>query len=167
MMKRLLSLGLVVLLGCGQFATAQTTTDVTNVARAELKTRKSALMARAMGLNDQQSEIFWPIYRQYENEVDKLLDQRIDKIRSYAENYESMTDKKADGLAKEFFKLGDERLALRQKYYKSFSSKINPIIAVRFVQVDRQINTLLDFEIMQMVPLVATPEELGVTAPAK
>lgn len=164
MIKRFLP---IVLLAFAQLSWSQSMTDVSNVARADLRTQKSALMTEAMQLNEAQSEKFWPIYREYSNEQEKLTDTRLSKIKFFADNYDSMTDDKADMLAKEVFNMERDRTKLREKYYKKMAKALNSVLAVRFVQVDRQINTLLDMEIMQQVPLIATPEELGLTPPAE
>lgn len=152
----------VLLLCLAQWSWAQTVEDVANVARAELRTEKSALMTQAMMLTDTQSEKFWPIYREYENELDKITDARLSALKSYSDSYDSMTDKKADELVGEMFDVEKHRLKLREKYHKKMKKALDGVTAARFAQVDRQINTLVDLEIMQMVPLIATPEELGV-----
>ncbi len=163
MIKRILP---ILLLAFAQLTWAQTMTDASNVARADLRTQKSALMTEAMQLTESQSEKFWPVYREYDNEMEKITDNRLQKIKFFAENYDTMTDDKADMLAKEMFKLEKDRSKLREQYYKKMSKALDHILAARFVQVDRQINTLLDMEIMQMVPLIASPEELGLMPPA-
>ncbi len=158
----------VLLLCLAQWSWAQTSTDIANVARAELRTEKSALMTEAMMLSDAQSEKFWPIYREYENELDKISDTRLSSLKKFAENYDSMTDKTADGLISNMFALDEDRVKLRKKYYKKMKKALDSVTAARFAQVDRQISTLVDLEIMQMVPLIATPEELGLSpAPAE
>jgi hypothetical protein len=158
----------VLLLCLAQWSWAQTGTDIANVARAELRTEKSALMTEAMMLSDAQSEKFWPIYREYENELDKISDTRLSSLKMFAENYDSMTDKTADGLISNMFALDEDRVKLRKKYYKKMKKALDSVMAARFAQVDRQISTLVDLEIMQMVPLIATPEELGLgPAPAE
>ena len=165
MIKKLLPLFFVVLapLVLTPLAMAQTFNDASNVVRSDLRTQKAALMTQAMRMNVEQSEAFWPIYREYDNKVDELIAQRLKLIQRYAGNYEIMTDDKAATLAKDAFKIAKERQSLREKTYKRMarSKALGPLIAVRFAQVDRQVNTLLDMEMMRMVPLIATPEELG------
>lgn len=163
MIKRLIPLLFLVF---AQASLAQNLTDASNVAREELRTQKAALMTQAMRLNVAQSGAFWPIYREYENELDKVIAERIELIRNYAGNFEIMNDEKAKVIAKKHFKIEHERLNLREKYYKRMAKELGPLIAARFAQVDGQVNTLLNLEIMQMVPLIATPEELGLAAPA-
>lgn len=132
-----------------------------SAAREQLRTQKSALMKAAMNLTGEQSEKFWPIYNEYEDKLEDIIDSRLELIRLYAGNYKIMTEDKAKTLARTSFELEASRMDLRESYYKKMARGLNPIIAVRFAQVDNQINTLLDLEIMQMVPLIATPEELG------
>jgi metal-dependent HD superfamily phosphatase/phosphodiesterase len=159
MMKRLLT---VLVLCTAQWSWAQTTHDVANIVRAELLTEKSVLMTGAMELTDAQSEKFWPIYREYENELNKITDKRLAAIKSYAENYASMTNDKADDLVEDLFDLEEDRSDLREKYYKKMKKALDSVTAARFVQVDRQIATLVDMEIMEMMPLIAAPEALGI-----
>jgi len=165
MKKQIVALLLLALVGGAQLALAQTMTDVGNVARAGFRTEKSAIMAKAMGLTESQSKAFWPLYRAYETESDKLLDQRISLLRSFADHYDAMTDKKASELAREAFKLDRGRAALLEKTYKKMGKELSPLIAVRFAQVERQIGTLMDLEIMRSVPLIASPAELGIPSP--
>lgn len=135
--------------------------DERGVAGNDLHTEKASLMYAALQLDAEQSEKFWPIYREYEERLDQLIERRLELLRLYAGNYKIMTDEKAEILARNAFELSKSRTKLREDYYKKFARALNPIIAVRFAQVDKQIDTLLDVEILRMVPLIATPEELG------
>lgn len=156
MLKRYLPILVLVLTGAIH---ASSVTDLSNVSHAEIRIQKSTLMTEAMQLSEAQSERFWPVYRAYDNELEKLTNERLARIKFFAENYEKMDESKADSIAREVFSLEKRRSKLREKYYKRFSKSLGNIVGVRFVQVDRQINTLVDMEIMQKVPLIATPGE--------
>jgi hypothetical protein len=43
---------------------------------------------------------FWPIYRDYDVELQTMNDKKLAGIQFYAKNYETMTDEKADELAR-------------------------------------------------------------------
>ena len=90
----------------------------------------------------------------------------LNLIQLYAGNYKIMNDEKAAIIARDAFDIARNRQKLREKYYKRMAKAVGALHAVRFAQVDQQINTLLDLEIMRMVPLIATPEELGLAPPA-
>jgi hypothetical protein len=158
MMKRLLA---VLLMVSATWTQAQTFNDASNIARADLRVKKAELMTEAMRMDTAKSELFWPIYRAYESEIDGILERRLDLIRVYAGNYEIMTDDKASTLAKESFKIADDRLKIEEKYFKKMEKAIGGLAAVRFAQVDSRINTMLNMEIERTVPLIASREELG------
>jgi LAS superfamily LD-carboxypeptidase LdcB len=68
--------------------------------RSDVKTKKTAILVELMQLNDEQAEKFWPIYREYDFELQALNDQKLAGIQEYAKNFQNMTDEKADELAK-------------------------------------------------------------------
>lgn len=157
-MKSLINLIIVCSLCIAGFVQAQSV-DLA-LAREDMRTNKMMLMGQAMSLSDAQGEIFWPIYRAYQNEVDLIYDARFKGIQEYANHYDNMTEEKAAELAKLFFKLNMQRWKLREKYYKRIAKALNPILGVRFAQADQQLATLVDVQLMAMVPLIASPEEL-------
>src|SRR5271167_246119 len=67
--------------------------------RSDVRAEKTAIMGQMMQFNDEQDAKFWPIYREYDFELQKLNDQKLAGIREYAKTYGSMTDQKADELA--------------------------------------------------------------------
>jgi hypothetical protein len=128
--------------------------------RKDLKTEKSAVITAAMDFTEAESEVFWPIYREYENEVTKLWDVRIGIIRDYANTYETMTDEIAKDLVNRSFKVREQFLKLDQKYWKKFAKELSPIQAGRFWQVNSQINDLLDLQVASELPLVEAPASM-------
>ena len=123
--------------------------------RADLKAEKVAIVTENMELTDAQSRVFWPIYRKYDAELTIFNDQRFALINDYADNYDKMTDAKADTLTKQVFSLMGKRLKLQEKYYKEFAKALNPVLAAKFMQIERQINALVDLQISSEIPLIA------------
>lgn len=122
--------------------------------RADLKADKVAIVTENMDLTDAQSQVFWPVYRKYDAELTTLNDKAIALFKDYAENYEKMTDAKADSLTKELFSFLKKRLELQEKYYKEFAKVLNPTLAAKFVQIDRKINAVVDLQISSEIPLI-------------
>ena len=58
-----------------------------------------------MELTPQESEAFWPIYREYQVDAAKLGDQRVTLIETYFANADNLTDEQADKLLDDAFKL--------------------------------------------------------------
>lgn len=122
--------------------------------RSDLATQKVAVITEGMAMTDAQSAIFWPIYRKYDAELTTLNDGRIAVIKDFAQNFEQMTEAKADELTNKTFAFYENRVKLQKKYYKEFSKALSPIMAAKFMQIERSINTLMDFQIMSQIPLV-------------
>lgn len=122
--------------------------------RADLKAEKVAIVTLNMELTDAQARIFWPIYRKYESELAALNDQRIALIKSFAENYDTMTDPKADALTKQAFAHFGRRLKLQEKTYRELAKALNPVLAAKFIQIDRQLNAVIDVQIFSELPLI-------------
>lgn len=139
---------------CAGVAGAQQTKDLLELLRTDLKTQKAAIVTQTMAFSEKESELFWPIYREYEAEVSRLGDAKLALIREFADHYDAMTDEKADELAKKSFDLQEERTSLLEKYYGKLSKALSPKTAARFVQVQNQIDLLIDTQIAQSVPLI-------------
>lgn len=147
-----LVLGVAFLLPAGN-AAAQTDPFL-ELVRKDLQADKVMLLTASLGLTEEQSEKFWPLYRDYEVELAKLGDARIALIKDYAANYDTMTEEKAAALAKESFKLQGDRLKLLQKTHQKVAKEVGPIMAARFAQVENQLLLLIDFQIASEMPLI-------------
>ncbi|MHC5035345.1 MAG: hypothetical protein ACYTFZ_09945, partial [Planctomycetota bacterium] len=127
--------------------------------RQDLKTQKVAIVTEAMQLSGEQAEAFWPVYREYQFELDKIADQRVALIKDYADHFENMTDEKASELAEWSFRIQDERLQLRKRYHAEFQRAVGPIAAAKFMQVDNALTMLLDLQIASSLPLIEAPPQ--------
>lgn len=122
--------------------------------RSDLKTKKEQIIREAMQLNDQQATAFWPLYRDYDAEQTRLGDEKLAIVNDYAQNFLTMTNEKADQLAERVIALDDQRMVLRKKYYDLMKKALPAVLAVRFFQVENQIQLLVDLQITSNLPIV-------------
>ena len=113
---------------------------------------------REHGAHRRSGQVFWPIYRKYEAELTTLNDQTVALIKDYAQNYEKMTDAKADALTKQVFAIHGARLKLQEKYYGEFAKALSPVLAAKYMQIERQITAALDLQIASQLPLAKKSE---------
>jgi hypothetical protein len=125
--------------------------------KSDVKADKKAIITEVMEFTEKQSEVFWPIYREYEYEQDKLSDKRISNIKDFAANYDSLTDAKADELIKSSFDFLDDRLSLNEKYYQKFAEALTPTVAAKYMQLEHQIQLIIDLSISSNLPLAKKP----------
>jgi hypothetical protein len=122
--------------------------------RADVKVKKTEILTELMQLNDDQAEKFWPIYREYDLELQGLNDRKLAGIQYYAKNYQSMTDEKADELATGALELENKRNELKKKYYEKIREQLGGIIAARFLQIENQLLMVIDLQIASSLPIV-------------
>lgn len=122
--------------------------------RTDLKAKREQVIREAMQLNDQQAAAFWPIYRDYDAEQTKLGDEKLAIVNDYAQNFLTMSNQKADQLAQRVMAVEDQRVALRKKYYELLKKAIPAVLAVRFFQVENQLQLILDLQIASNLPII-------------
>ncbi|MCX2981180.1 hypothetical protein EYC98_09915 [Halieaceae bacterium IMCC14734] len=127
------------------------------MARADISGARNDIVLLAMDLTPAQQKVFWPIYQDYAKEQDTLLVQRMTMLEEFSANFGNMTADHANRIADQSFAIQRARLQRRENYFARISKALDPILAARFIQVDSQVSTLLDFELMKSTPLIAPP----------
>ncbi len=153
MKKIIIALGLLAL---SQLSMAQQ--ELIEIARQDIRTGKMGMIASAMDLTREQQDKFWPLYRQYADEQEKLLDKRIAMLQDFVGNYDTMSDEAANSIAEQSFAIQRARTDRRERYFVKMSEILGPVLAARVIQVDSQISTLMDFELMRSTPLIQQPQ---------
>jgi len=139
-------------------ANAQTTDDMIELLKSDLKTNKKAIITESMAFTETESKAFWPVYNAYEIELEKLADKRINNLKDFADNYEMMSNEKADKIIKTAFEFQSARVKLNESYYKKFATAITPIRAAKYMQIEDQIQNMIDLSIGASLPFVKNPE---------
>lgn len=151
-MKRLLPLLLLVLTPA--LAVADSMDKYMEMLRSDLRSAKTQIHTEALKLSDAEGQKFWPIQREYETNLAKIGDQRIQLIKDYAAAYDSLSPAVAKQLVDRAFKLESSRLSLLKKYTDRVSKEVSPMVGARFAQVEALINSLIDLQIRANTPLV-------------
>jgi len=152
LMKR--SILLISLVLSAYLAKAQTSDDYIELARDILKTEKKSAIAEGMDLTDTEITPFWALYNEYNSKLSQTQNQRVALIKNYAENYETMTDDKADEIMQSYFKYQQEIIKLKKSYYSRFKKILPKAKAARYFQLENKIQTLVDAELAMQIPLI-------------
>ena len=125
-----------------------------NLLRSDVRQQKAEIMGAVMLLSADDAAKFWPIYSEYDAELTKLNDQRVANIKEYADNYNDMTDSKADELIQKALAFQKERSELLAKTYEMVKQSLGAITAARFVQIEHQLLLIIDLQIISRLPVV-------------
>jgi hypothetical protein len=130
--------------------------DNMQILRDKIKADKKLVVASSMELTEAEAKGFWPVYEQYQKELQKI-NQRLGKtLESYADDNrrKSLSDDKAK-------KLIDEAVAIDQdeaNIKSTFAPKLGKVLPVkkvaRYLQIENKIRALVRYDLAQGVPLV-------------
>jgi hypothetical protein len=135
---------------------AQSVDDYIEVAREVLKTEKKAAIAEAMNLKETDSGPFWELYNEFNFELGKVQNMRIEAIKDFAGNYENLTDEKADEIWLKVLSYQQQLLKLKKTYYKKFKKIISAGQAAKYFQIENKIEALINANLAAEIPLIET-----------
>ncbi len=125
--------------------------------RSDVQTEKVGIIRQNLTLTADQAEKFWPLQRSYENDLSKIGDERVNVIRDYAKNWDSMTDSTAKDLGNKILEYQEKRVDLRKKYFDRISKEVSPIVSAKFFQIEVLLEEFIDLEISSALPLIKQP----------
>jgi hypothetical protein len=160
MMKRMAwILGCVLtalLIGSPRAALAQTVDNWTLVQQlqADLKADRQLVVAANLPLTEGEAKIFWPVYKEYRAEVEKIGDRVAKLIVAYAANYQTMDATKAEAFFNESMAIDREKVAVREKFVPRVRKVLPPMKAARFFQIENKIDAIISVTLASEIPLV-------------
>ncbi len=130
--------------------------DNMQILRDKLRADKKLVVATNMDLTETEAKGFWPIYDEYQKDLDKI-NQRIAKLLdSYADDFrkKSLTDEKARKLIEEAVAIDKAEADLKTSFAPKLS-KVLPIRKViRYLQIENKIRAVVKYDLASGVPLV-------------
>jgi len=127
-----------------------------NLLREDVSAQKAKLLGEIMQFDAEDAAKFWPIYRDYDAELKKVNDLRLENILEYSRAYSTLTNEKADELIKTAMAYQEQRDKLLAKYYERVRQELGGITAARFVQVEHQLLTVIDLKIASSLPVIGS-----------
>ena len=124
------------------------------LARSDIRTEKALIYAENLDLTPDEAAEFWPMHREYELELNKILDRRVALIMKFAPSAKTLTDDQANAVVKESLEIEAERTNLKKKYFQNFTKVISPVKAARFFQIENQLNLAIDLQLAAELPLI-------------
>ena len=153
-MKKTISLLSALLITISLYA--QTADDYIEITRSLLKTEKKAAIAETMELSSAESEVFWPLYNEFNEKLYTIQSKRVKIIKDFAENFETLSDEKADELMTSYMGVKQEIMNLNKQYYKKFKKILPAGKAAKYFQAENKIAAIVDFQLASEIPFIET-----------
>lgn len=124
------------------------------ITMAAMQANKKAVVAQNIVLTPEQEKVFWPLYDDYQIELNKLNADRIALINKFAINYNVMSDELATELLDRTLDLDKKRLNLKKELIDRFGKKFPPRVVARYFQIENKIDAAMLAEAAGQIPLM-------------
>ena len=147
----------VVLFGFAPHSVAQDKpADNMQILRDKLRADKKLVVATNMELTESEAKGFWPIYDQYQKDLQKINQRLANLLESYADDFrgKSLTDDKAKKLINEATAIDQAEANLKGTYAPKLSKVLPVRKVVRYLQIENKIRAVVKYDIASGVPLM-------------
>ncbi len=149
----LVFLAAVVLAGYASETFAQQERDEIELMLAQIRTNRQAIVTENLALTAEDSEAFWPLYRQFQNDRALMVDRTMKMLTEFRDNFDVLSEEQAKALVDEYFKIQKEELRLNEKYLREFRKILSQKKTLRYFQIENKLDAIIDYDLSQVIPL--------------
>jgi predicted DNA-binding WGR domain protein len=126
------------------------------IVHEKLKADKKLIVSKYMELTESEAKRFWPVYEEYQADLQKIHDRMGSLLKSYAAEYrsQSFTDEKAKKLLDEWLTLEQDDAKRRKSYVPKVLKALPAKKSARYLQIENEYRLLLNYDLAATVPLV-------------
>lgn len=127
-----------------------------NQARVLLKLGRDDIVREEMRLSEAEATAFWPVYDNYQAELQLVRDRYADLLSNYLLAYRAGTVSKAmaNQIVDDYLTIQSDVLKIKRKYLKGFRGALPARKAARFYQLENKMEAELEAELSLIVPLI-------------
>ena len=126
------------------------------ITHEKLKADKKLIVAKYMELTESEAKNFWPVYEEYQKDLQKMNERLGSLVQSYATEYRSnsLSDEKAKQLLDEWIAIDNDDAKRRASYVPKVMKVLPPKKAARYLQIENEYRIMLKYDLAVTVPLV-------------
>ena len=106
-----------------------------------------------MTFTSDESADFWPAWNEYRAAMSANGDRTLALIKNFAENYESMTDQKADELLTDHFSIEMQDVVVKQNFSQAINKFLPTQKVMRIIQIENKLDAAIDMQLAAEIPL--------------
>ena len=122
--------------------------------RDDLQAAETDVVSKAISLSADEATAFWPIFKRFQGEQRKVIDNQIAAVRKYAEDFATLNDDDAQAYVNALLDRDQKIHDLRVKYLAEYSGAIGKAKAARVVHLSRRLGLAAQAELAAGIPLV-------------
>ncbi len=120
MMKRNYILIVLLIMLCGAAKAQPPGPEDRKEKREEVESMKIGFITKALDLSTEESQKFWPVYNQFNNELDQLRKDHRGQAMKLRNNIDEISDKELEVLVDSELEFRQAELDIRKKYQNQF-----------------------------------------------
>ena len=136
------------------FAYTQSNKEEVDLMQAAFGMDKKTVVSDFVKPSPAQKDAFWKLYDEYEAQRKELGKQRIELLKQYANQYQTMTSEQADAWTKKVIDLQKKTDNLIVTYYGKVKAVTDGIVATQFYQIEGYILTAIRMQVLENVPFL-------------
>ena len=122
--------------------------------RDDLQAAETEVVSKAISLSADEATAFWPIFKRFQGEQRKVIDNQIAAVRKYAEDFATLNDDDAQAYVNALLDRDQKIHDLRVKYLAEYSRAIGKAKAARVGHLSRRLGLAAQAELAAGIPLV-------------
>jgi len=152
-MKRAL-LTIIFIAGSFFIASAQTEKEDIAIAQSIFGKTKKAVISDNIQISETEQKAFWALYDQYETKSNEINMARLDLIKRYADNYNTLTDESAAKLATDYIDNSAKYFALYKDFFPKFKKVMGGVKAATLIQLEIYMQTAIQANLQSQIPVI-------------
>jgi hypothetical protein len=125
------------------------------IVHEKLKADKKLIVSNYMELTESEAKRFWPVYDDYQKDLQKINERLQSMLQSYAADYrnKSLTDEKAKKLLDEWIAIEQDEVKRRTAFAPKVIKALPARKAARYLQIENEYRMLIKYDLATTVPL--------------
>ncbi len=104
----------------------------------QVEAEKIAFFTRYLELSNQEAKEFWPLYDDFQNRRNQIVENRQSVSRYFSQNYHNLTEKEAEETADKYINLQVQEVNLAKEFHHKFKKVLPPEKVMRFYQAENE-----------------------------
>ena len=104
--------------------------------REVIDAQKVAFFTRQLDLSAEEAKLFWPIYDEFTEKRDKIVEQRTLITQDVGRNFRNMSEKELEEAGDRMISLNLQEAELKAQYHEKFKEVLSPSKVVRLYNAE-------------------------------
>ena len=129
--------------------------DNREIIHEKLKADKKLIVSKYMELTESEAKRFWPVYDDYQKDLQKINERLQSMLQSYNAEYrnKSLTDGKAKELLDQWMSIEQDEVKQRKAFVPRVLKALPATKAARYLQIENEYRMLIKYDLAATVPL--------------